>query len=99
MIIRFGLAACGLSLTIGIQFAAADNYNVINTSDSAPGSLRQAILDANAHANAKANTPDTISFAISSSGLQTIIPLSAFPAITDPVVIDGFTQPGSSANT
>ena len=99
MTIRFGLAACGLSLAIGMQFAAADNYNVTNTSDSAPGSLRQAILDANAHANANANTPDTISFAIPGSGLQTIIPLTALPAITDPVVIDGFTQTGSSANT
>src|SRR5947207_4850793 len=99
MTIRFGLAACGLSLVIGMQFAAADNYNVTNTSDSALGSLRQAILDANAHANANANTPDTISFAIPGSGLQTIIPLTALPAITDPVVIDGFTQTGSSANT
>ncbi|MEY2496636.1 MAG: hypothetical protein QOD12_192 [Verrucomicrobiota bacterium] len=99
MTIRSGLAVCGLSLAIGIQFAAADNYNVINTSDSGPGSLRQAILDANAHPNINANTPDTISFAIPGSGLQTIIPLSTFPTITDPVVIDGFTQPGSSPNS
>src|SRR5205814_535163 len=28
-----------------------------------------------------------------------ITPLSALPTITDPVIIDGFTQPGSSANT
>ena len=38
--------------------ALADNFNVINTSDSGPGSLRQAILDANAHVNV--GTPDTI---------------------------------------
>jgi hypothetical protein len=99
MIIRSGKGVCVLFFAIGIQFVAADNYNVINTSDSGPGSLRQAILDANMHANINANTPDTISFIIPGAGLQTIIPLSTFPTITDPVVIDGFTQPGSSANT
>ena len=30
----------------------ADNYNVVNTSDTGPGSLRQAILDANANPGA-----------------------------------------------
>jgi hypothetical protein len=61
---------------------------VTNTNDSGPGSLRQAILDANA-------TPvtDTIAFSIG-SGVQTITPLSALPSISDPVIIDGTTQPG-----
>jgi hypothetical protein len=99
MIIRSGKGVCVLFFAIGIRFAVADNYNVINTSDSGPGSLRQAILDANAHPNVNANTPDTISFAIPGSGLQTIIPLTTFPIISDPVVIDGFTQPGSSPNS
>ena len=35
---------------------------------------------------------------INSSGL-TISPLSALPTITDPVIIDGYTQPGASPNT
>jgi hypothetical protein len=69
-------------------------FTVTNTDDSGPGSLRQAILDANANAGA-----DTISFNIPGSGVQTITPTSALPAITDPVVIDGYTQPGSSPNT
>ena len=99
MIIRSGKGVCVLFFAIGIRFAVADNYNVINTSDSGPGSLRQAILDANAHPNVNANTPDTISFAIPGSGLQTIIPLTTFPIISDPVAIDGFTQPGSSPNS
>ena len=96
MTIRSGIVVCGLSLAISIRFATADNYNVINTSDSGTGSLRQAILDANAHINV--STPDTISFAIPGSGLKTIMPLTALPTITDPVVIDGYTQPGASPN-
>ena len=77
----------------------ADNYNVVNTSDAGPGSLRQAILDANAHPNIDASTPDTISFAIPGAGVKTITPLTELPAISDPVVIDGYTQPGASPNT
>lgn len=61
---------------------------VTNTLDSGPGSLRQAILDANNHPGA-----DTIDFQIG-SGVQTIIPLTALPNITDTVTIDGTSQPG-----
>src|SRR5919199_1372185 len=32
-------------------------------------------------------------------GFLTITPASALPTVTDPVVIDGYTQPGASANT
>jgi hypothetical protein len=64
-------------------------FVVTNTGDSGPGSLRQAILDANAHVGA-----DSIRFAIGSSGVQTIAPLSALPTITDPVTIDGTSEPG-----
>jgi len=45
---------------------------------------------------------DTIAFNIPSSvpgDVQTIIPTTALPTITDPVIIDGYTQPGASANT
>jgi hypothetical protein len=73
---------------------AAATFTVTNTNDSGAGSLRQAILDANAAAGA-----DTITFAISGSGVRTIIPASPLPAITGPVLIDGYTQPGASANT
>ncbi|MDT4966095.1 MAG: hypothetical protein QOJ64_832 [Acidobacteriota bacterium] len=68
--------------------SAATSFTVTNTNDSGPGSLRQAILDANSAAGA-----DTINFSIG-SGLQTIAPLSPLPTVTDPVVIDGSTQPG-----
>src|SRR4030095_13928994 len=73
---------------------AATTFTVINTNDARPGSLRQAILDANANARA-----DSIAFNIPGAGVQTISPVTALPIITDPVVIDGYTQPGSSVNT
>ncbi|HKG14395.1 MAG TPA: FG-GAP-like repeat-containing protein, partial [Pyrinomonadaceae bacterium] len=68
---------------------AANTFAVTNTNDSGAGSLRQAILDANA-------TPgtQTIIFQILGAGVHTISPASALPNITDRVVIDGFTQPG-----
>ncbi|MGI9106493.1 MAG: Calx-beta domain-containing protein [Pyrinomonadaceae bacterium] len=61
---------------------------VINTNDAGPGSLRDAILNSNSNPGV-----DTIRFQIG-SGAQTIRLLSALPTITDPVVIDGTTQPG-----
>ena len=67
-------------------------FLVDNTADSGPGSLRQAILDSNA-ATGQANTID---FHIPGCGVQTIVPLSALPAITQPVLIDGWSQPGYS---
>jgi hypothetical protein len=73
---------------------AAATFTVTNTNDSGAGSLRQAILDANGNAGL-----DTIVFAISGSGVQTIAPLSGLPTITDPVIIDGYTQPGSTPNS
>ena len=64
-------------------------FMVTNTNDSGPGSLRQAILDANGHAGT-----DTIAFDVGGGGVQTIQPRSELPTITDHVVIDGTTQPG-----
>jgi CSLREA domain-containing protein len=56
--------------------------------------LRAAIQQANASAG-----KNTIAFNISGAGPHTIRPNSALPTITDPVIIDGYTQPGSSPNT
>ena len=63
---------------------------VTNTNDSGEGSLRQAIIAS----NATIGVPDTIEFNIEPPGAQTIQPSSGLPSITDPVVIDGTTQPG-----
>jgi fructose-specific component phosphotransferase system IIB-like protein len=67
------------------------NFVVTNANDHGAGSLRQAMLDANA-------TPglDNITFNIPAAGVQTINLLIALPVITDPVVIDATTQPGYS---
>ena len=62
----------------------------MNTADSGPESLRQAILDS----NAAIGQTNTIDFAIPGDGLQTIAPLSALPAIIQAVLIDGESQPG-----
>jgi hypothetical protein len=66
--------------------ASAATLTVTNTNDAGLGSLRQAILDANAAPGS------TITFAIA-SGPQRIRPLSFFPKL-DSGVIDGSTQPG-----
>ena len=72
-------------------------FLVTNSNDSGSGSLRQAILDANAHANG--SVADEIEFQIAGSGVHTIQPLSALPVINDPVVIDGYSETGASVNT
>lgn len=55
-------------------------------------SLREAILAANATANA--GSPDRIHFSIPGAGTHVIAVTSALPAITDAVVIDATTEPG-----
>jgi IPT/TIG domain/Periplasmic copper-binding protein (NosD)/S-layer homology domain len=67
----------------------AATFTVTNADDTGAGSLRQAILDANANAG-----PDDIVFAIPGSGPYAITPITAFAQIADPVTIDGSTQPG-----
>jgi len=71
-------------------------FTVMNTNDSGPGSLRQAILDSNGHVSSSNNT---IAFNIPGAGVRAIKLLSPLPLFTQPVTIDGFTQPGASANT
>lgn len=74
--------------------APAATFFVSNTHDSGVGSLRQAILDANAAAGA-----DDIAFSIPGNGPHSISLLTPLPVITDSVRIDGYTQPGASPNT
>ena len=70
--------------------ASAATFTVTNTNDSGPGTLRQAILDANASGGAS-----TIAFSIG-SGQQIITPHTVLPFITVPTRIDALTQPGYS---
>ncbi len=48
MTLRVLLTVAGLLLSVGLTPAQAATYTVTNTNDSGPGSLRQAIADANA---------------------------------------------------
>jgi hypothetical protein len=64
-------------------------FAVTTVADAGPGSLRQAILDANA-----AEGADEIHFDLGGSGVRTIAPASPLPAAWVPVTIDGTTQPG-----
>ena len=67
--------------------------------------LREAITAANDNKNISdvvgvgAYGHDTIAFDIPGPGVHTIAPTSPLPIITDPVTIDGYTQPGSAPNT
>ena len=79
--------------------AFADTYVVTNTNDSGAGSLRAAINQANNHPNTFQSDPDVIAFNIEGSGVHRIAPLTELPSITDAVIIDGYTQPGTSVNT
>jgi hypothetical protein len=74
--------------------AAAVNFTVTSAADAGPGTLRQAIADANA-----ADGSDTIQFNIPGPGPHTIALQTALPAVTSPVFVDGLTQPGSTAGS
>ncbi len=75
------------------QRIAPANFTVSNVGDGGAGSFRQAIIDANA-------TPgsDVIDFNIP-SGPFVIQPLTPLPDITEAVLIDGYSQPGTQKNT
>ncbi|MFW5446606.1 MAG: DUF4347 domain-containing protein, partial [Methylophagaceae bacterium] len=78
--------------------AQSSLFIVSNTNDSGAGSLRQAIIDANAQANS--GQPDTIRFDIGADGsLQTIDLLLPLDAITEAVFIDGHSQYGALTPT
>jgi hypothetical protein len=72
----------------------SDSTVVINTNDSGYGSLRDAILVSN-------TTPgrDTILFDVPGVAPFTFLPQTPLPAITDPVDIDGTSQPGFTASS
>ena len=89
----FGLAR-SLTTTPLAAPAPLVTFVVTNTNDTGDGSLRKAITDANSSPGF-----DEIAFNIPGVGPHTISPASALPDITGPVTINGYTQPGASANT
>lgn len=82
--------------TLSVNVTGAPRVlTVTSTADSGAGSLRDAINNVNANGYGA----DTIQFDIPGGGVQTILLLSDLPAIGEPVVIDGYSQPGSKPNT
>ena len=73
-------------------------FVVTSTSDAGTGSLRQAILNANSTPNGTGG-PDVITFGVRPEGIYTITLATPLPALTDPVIIDGSTQPGYNPST
>jgi len=69
-------------------------FTVTSADDSGPGTLRQAIQDANLSPEA-----DSIEFNLPGERVHTVVPFTPLPEITNSVHIDGYTQPGSRANT
>ena len=88
--------SCSLTNT-----SASSVYVVTNTNDSGPGSLRQAIL----YADANDSVAVTISFNIPTTdpgyanGVFTIQPLSQLPVLIQNITIDGTTQTAYTGNT
>ena len=74
-------------------------YTVTTIADDGPGSLRQAMLNANRSGGAdeyRFNIPAPTPDAGPVPGLRTIRPASALPELTGPTTIDGNTQPGAT---
>jgi CSLREA domain-containing protein len=112
-VLLFTAALVALVMAVGIverPSHAAAPFTVNSTADtgvatpdgtcSSTCTLREAIQEANVTAGADTiefNIPDTDTGC--NAGVCTISPSSALPLITNPVIIDGYSQPGASANT
>ncbi len=111
--VRFSPALSTLVLALGLlcfaaSAASAKTITVTSTGDTIAVdgvvTLREAITAANTNAasgDAPAGDPglDVINFNIPGGGVKTISPTSALPTITEPITIDGYTQPGAAPNT
>jgi len=93
--IRLMLTLVGFIFMLSAAAQAA-TFHVINTNDSGPGSLRDAITQSNL---IDPSTANLIDFQIvPAGGVKTISLQSGLPEITTPVVIDGTTQSGYAGN-
>jgi hypothetical protein len=92
------LVICAVAISLAYQDSLeAVTFTVTDTTDSGPGSLRDAIF----WANSTKPTADTILFNIPYAGIQRIFLRSQLPALTDTagVFIDGLSQPGTGAGS
>lgn len=81
-------------LLLATTSVQALTFTVTTTTDSGAGSLRQAIVDANAASGAH-----VIAFAIPGAGVHTIVLATQLPGVTGNLTVDGYSQPGSLHNT
>jgi CSLREA domain-containing protein len=106
------LRVCAAILTLAAGAAQAATLTVNSTADVVANdgvcTLREAITAANTNTAsggmvgecvAGAAGLDTIAFNIAGAGVKTITPASLLPTITEALFINGYTQPGTSANT
>ena len=106
--------AAAIATALAATAATANTITVNSTGDAAADdgacTLREAITAASTNVPSGATTGecaggnllpivDAIEFAIPGAGVHTIQPTSLLPAIAEAVVVDGYTQPGASANT
>src|SRR5215218_4606694 len=108
------IALLGALVMVGLlapQARAVSTFTVNLTADTPDANLSNAVCDVNPSASGNQCTlraaiqqanvsagADTINFNISGTGVHTISPASALPHITTPVIINGYSQPGSSVN-
>lgn len=84
-----------LFFAFAVSRLAATDFTVVNTNTSGPGSLYQAITDANKTVGA-----DRVLFNIPGAGVQTInVGQNPLPTVVESLVIDGYTQPGAKVNS
>jgi hypothetical protein len=90
-----------LTALLASAAAGATTFTVTNTNDAGPGSLRAAMLAANAQqvTGGGACEPHDIVFAIPGNAPHTIQPLSPLPPLQIGMRLDAFTQAGSSPNS
>lgn len=89
--LMFGLASSPVSAAI---LTVTSSDDTAGASCGASCSLRQAITAANASVGS-----DVIRFNVSAGGEVLIQPATPLPVITQPLVIDGYSQPDSAVNT
>jgi CSLREA domain-containing protein len=112
--IHFFMFGGAIAATLAATAATATTITVNSAGDAAADdgecTLREAITAASANLPSGATTGecagglfppivDTIEFAIPGAGVHTIQPASLLPALSEAVIVDGYTQPGAHANT
>ena len=93
---RSWIGAAFLTLCFFPGILAGGTFTVTNNASSGPGSLAQAVADANSRSE---EGPQTVAFAIPGLGVHKIDLSNTTIWVGYSITIDGYTQPGASPNT